>query len=459
MSNPDADSDLAEIARILAEQETAWQEMRTAGANIQESSSTTVPPNSRFVFVRNGTLLNQDEVEAQITHAQPLYEFPLQANDEWIVGGADRNAYAPGYVFESGISFQTDAEAPSGQLLPDHLDLVEAGYATLFDQALSGVAHQDFAYSKEGAALHIERYDADIRIYKNGDVAAMLPRTEWEFDPFTARGFNGDPSDFWLVRIVGDLYGAGDITFFLRIRDQDGHSHLKELGTVGITSAPVMRVYNHQMHVRVEAASSATGSEHARLGPLQFHNRLDGSLPERRKTDTIRGATVQDDLGATDWTVVRVYRIDIDKREASTVAASLRAENTNNSVNAMVRTVHRDFLDFGAVNPDNDSNWVAPGQDTAPSNASETSVQVLDPAVAPADTVTIDTYTDTDEITKIRGSKELTTAILAGGGRQASQTREGASPFNELNYFVLVAQVNSAPGDVAILAPETNQRW
>lgn len=439
---------------------TAWDEQKVAGVTVQESSTTTLPPNSRFAFVKNGNYLSTDEVDTQITHDKPLYQFDLAADDVWVVGGTDRNAYAPGHEFEGSLAFQlSDAPPTDAALLPADVDTLEVGYATLYAQSLTGVPHESFTYSKGGAVLHIENGDADLRVYKDGDVAASLPQSEWVVDPFEDRRFVWDPSKFPVVRFKGDLYGAGDVTGFLRIRDTDGEAHLVELGTVGIEDDPLLEIFNHQMHLRVEASSSVTGSQTASLGPLQFQNRVDTALPERSKAIPVRDVSVSDAPGDDGWTVVRVYRIDIERREASTVVSRLHLENTGQPANAMFRAVHRDFLTFpDAVDPDDDSNWIAPSADV-PSLVRETSVEVLDPSVAASDSVTIATFSDDDGQTKIRGEKELTASIEAGGGDTSSQTREGATPVSELDYLVLVAQVGNPTSSIELITPETTQRW
>lgn len=444
---------LGQLDQRQERQRTAWDEHKAAGVNVTESTSTTHPPNSRIAVVLDGVLLTADEVDTQITHNQPLYEFGLDADETWVIGGIDRNPYVPGFESETGISFQSSDPSTGDSFLPSDVDLIEAGYGTLYDQALSGVPHQDFTYSKEGGVLHIENELVDLRIYKNGSAVTKLPRDEWEFDPFNHPDFEWDVNFFTVIRPVFDLYGAGDITFFMKLRDKDGISHLKKLGTLGVRKAPVLRIYNHSMSLRVEAPGTVTGNQSAFMGPLQYHPRYDGEVPSRTKEDPIRNATVQDAPGDDNWTVVRVYRIDINRREAATFLTNLRAEDSGANVNAQVRQVHRDFLSFGGTDPDDDSNWRAPGE----SAVRETSVQVLDVA---ADTVSIDTFTDTDQATKIRGEKEMSANSTSGkGNRSTPDQARGRSPLSELKYFVLVAQIEGAAADADLLEKETTQQW
>lgn len=439
-------------------QNTGFDEVKSNGVLIQESSTTTLPPNARFSFIRNGNFFTRDEVGSNVTHDRPLYRFPLDADDVWVAGGADRNAYAPGFEFEAGIASKLSDPPPEGKLLPEDIAVYELGYATLFDQSLTGVPNEDFSYTKDGVVLHIEPESADIRIYKDGSKTTSISKDNWDFDPYTDPNFESDPSDFWLIRPSGDLYGAGEIDIDIRLRDNNGNADTKTIGTLGISGNPLLRIFNHQLHLRVETTSLVTGSQQAFLGPIQFSNRVDDTPPSRSKTEVVRDATVADSPGDDDWTVVRVFRLEIDRREVSTVASRLRVQNAGQPVNAMIRSVHRDFLDFGTVNQDDDSNWRA-GSDSSPSDTRETSIEVLKPSVASSNTVSISTFTDDDGITKIRGEKELTTAIEAGGGRTTSQEREGATPISELLYVVLVAQVGNASSDVDLMEASFEQQW
>lgn len=451
---------LAEISDYLGKlfsiqdlESTAWNEKKSSGVTVQESSSTTHPLNSRFSFVRNGNFFNMDEVDSTIVHDQPLYRFPLAANDVWVVGGVDRNPYVPGFESESGTSFQTSDPPQEGSYLPEDLNLIEAGYGTLYNQALTGVPNEDFVYSKEGGVLHIEDSDVDLRVYKGGDVANSLPLEDWEFNPFDNPRFEWDVSFFGLLRPVFDLYGAGDFTFFFRLRDKDGKSHLKKLGTVGIRKEPLLKIYNHSMSVRMEASDTVTGEQNGFIGPLHYHNRYDDVQPSRNKRDFIRGAQVNDNLGDDNWTVVRVYRLDIDRREAATFSTLLKIVDDANSVNAQVKAVHRDFLDFGATDPDNDDNWRAVGE----SLVRETTVERLEVA---SDTVAINTFTDEDGIVKTRGEKELSGASVAGQGAftESDEVAE-TTPMSELDYFALLAQVDGGNAAVDLFEFATNQIW
>lgn len=453
MSGPGPDSDLTEMNERANRQNTAWNEVEVAGTEIQEASTTTLPPNSRFVFVENGTLLNSDEVDSTITHNKPLYDIPLTADDIWVACGADRNAYVPGFETVASSGFELSESPPEDQLIQSDISVFESGYGTLFDQAISGSPHESFVYSKEGVFLHIEQFSADLRIYKNGSVAASLPMSEWDFDPFDHPDYDWDPSSFAVNRPKFDLYGGGDATFFLRLRDKDSVAHTKKLGTVGVKDDPMLRVYNHPVSIRAEAASSVDGSPAVSLGPVEFHNKFEGDPPERTKKVPYRDVSVSDSTGANGWTVVRVYRADIERREAALTANELSVEEDTTDVNAMLRVVHRDHLTFGATNPDRDSNWRAPGD----SIVRETALQEFE---APVDEVSLDTFTDDDDVTRVRGEKELAAFTTSGAGnRTTKEVSRGRSPLSELKYLVLIAQAGSTNEPINLIRFGSGQRW
>lgn len=447
---------LSSIDERQDRQGTAWGEVRTVGAELQESSTTTLPPNSRFGFVRNGNYLNPDTVDTDVDHNQPVYSIPLTADDTWVAGGTDRNAYVPGFESQGGIGFQlSEAPASEGDLLPPSVDVLEAGYATLLDQALSGVPNEDFAYGREGFALHIERGGpADIRVYKNGTVATSLARSDWETDPFSDPRFDWDPSRFIVLRVRFDLYGGGNATLLLRIRDTDGQAHLVELGTIGLRDDPLLRIYNHPMQLRVQAAGQVSGSPTADLAALEFHNNFSGTPPKRTKSPPYRDVDVNDSTGADTWTVVRVYRMDITRREAATFTRRLYVAEASTDTTTMLRSVHRDFLTFpDTFDQDDDANWIAPGT----AQVRETS---LEEANLASDQVTIDTFTDDDDETKVRGEKEIIAPLTAGAGnRTATRDREGESPLSEHDYLCLLAQVGSTAENINLIEPTFEERW
>lgn len=455
MTTPGAKRDLADINERQALVTTAFDEFNIAGSELQEASSTTLPPNSRFVFVRNGAYLNPDEVDAQVTHTPPLYQLPLTPGDVWVAGGSDRNAYVTGFESAAGIAFETENAPTDDGLLPDDLDLLEAGYGTLFkDTALSGVPNENFVYRRGGFVLHLERNDADLRVYKSGTVAASLPREEWVFDPYTDPDFQWDPSFFTLLRVVFDLYGAGSATFFLRIRDAEGAAHTKELGTLGVRDGPLLDVYNHQVQLRAEATDAIVGSPTVSLGPVEFHNRFQGDAPARSKTSWYRSVDVNDTPSGSTWTVVRVFRIDIERREAGIRFTGLDVDEGATNTNVILRSVHRDFLDFSAgPDPDNEDSWRAPPG----SVVRETAIEEYEAA---SDTVTISTFTDEDGVTKTRGEKELTAVTTSGtGNRQVQRAARGRSTFTEHAYLVLLAQVANVNENIDLITVTTEQRW
>lgn len=417
-------SNAQKTAEALEDAATSWDELRVAGKEVQESSSTTYPPNSRFSYIKNGDLLTPDERDVEVAHTPPTHSIDIAPGDTWIVRGTERNQYMPGIDSVAGLAWAID-EVPEGQYLPDGVE-VDDGYAT-FD-----------AGDIQGQVTSWRPNDIEGRIYHDGTVVSTVPISQWENNPFEMERFQFDLSEFAVKRRVFDLYGAGDFTNFLKLRNTDETAEFIELYTIGVKEDPNLVEYDQPNSVRVENNGSETIT--MQFGPLHFFNIADAESKTREHYAAYRDLTVSETLGSTDYDVLKVYRLQ--KRQISVMLNTLNAESTEGDFSLHVREIHPDFItwpvDFDPDEPlDDYDDWRAP----ADLHAAETAIQEAD--IAPG-AATIGTFTDVDGYTKPRGRQLSDVETVASGSGPSGDTTATSddvqAAMNELMFVAVIAQ-------------------
>lgn len=467
MAWPEVSDYLDKLVDLFSASETSWGNLSVAGTSLQTAASTTYPPNSRFAFIFNNDFLNADEVGTNVTHNKPLYSVTATPGDEWIVQNQQRDFYIPGFDSGMGVASEFDS-VPSGQFVPNGVTW-EGGYAKLRTGDTTGIA-VPATVSKQGAVMHVIENDADLRIYKDGEVAASLALDDWKFNPFDSPLFQFDLSKFFVLRIEYDLYGAGDFTFFLKIRRNSGFSELKKLGTVGIVDAPALIEYNLHPSTRVQLASDAASNVTYNIGPIEYHNEVNAALPDRTKGEALFNVDVSTTVTSNDETVIAVYRLQPDKVEVPVqvqqVAAEMASSGNPKEGVVQVRSVHRDFLTFpNGVDPDDASNWLSLGATpteasyvaSPPTSVRESAIEKLD--VGEND-VTIATFEDDDGETKVRGEEEsFVDLTVENQARVESRDIDAEAFMNEFKYLVLLASLSDTSVDYRRIRANTAQLW
>lgn len=451
MSGLDDTKHARELNERSRRQTTGWLAQKDSGVRIQESASTTLPPNSAFNYIHNQRLLNEDEVKDQVVHNRPLHTVTVAPGDSWVISGNDLNAYVPGFDAVSGLACQFE-DVPGGLFVPEGI-VYEGGYAVLHESGLDGVPHASHG-EKDGFVLHVEPRYVDLRVYKGDEVAAKLPREEWVVDPFTDSRFDFDMETFFVNRMNFDLYGAGDVDTEWMIRTKEGEAKLVEIGHLGVPDEPVLDAYNQPVSHRVESDVDVAETIEFSTGPLHFFTRAQDGVPGRTKHASYREITVPDSTDSAPATVVTVFRMDPDKVQGVAAVKRLSAFAEGNGLNVQVRSVHRDFLTWPAgFDPDDPTNWKAAGE----SHVTETSVE--EAKVAPGD-VTLDTFVDSDDVEKLRGDREgVVQTPDTGGSAESEGQSNDRSPISELLYLALVARVTDTNKIVNIIEVDFEQRW
>lgn len=433
-----------DMAAALLNAGTSWNELRTNGIELQEASSTTFPPNDRYIFIRDGEVLNRDQIDSLVTHAPPLYEIDVQPGETWIIRGKDRNAYIPGFDSTAAVASSVDDTGPDGQYVPDGIELA-TGYALLREG------------SEEGFPLIFEPDDVRHTVYKGGTeaVSNSLETGDWDFDPFASDEFLYDLAKFAVKRQEFDLYGAGDCTQFLKIRDQNAESHYVECSTVGIIEDPLLAQYNLPNSVRVVADGSRSSAYTIRVGPLHYYNRASVEIPSRTKETTVRDATANSAIGSDGYQVLGVYRFKSGYEEVAVVINALDIAAGSADCRVEIREVLPEFLSGLPA----DSEWVAPGDQ----NPDETAIEGVEQGDAAnvgeydPGTVTISTFSP--EGKTIPRGRQIDVAHAKGGqgntpgGQETEQMQEKLS---ELKYIAAIAQAGSS---IARVTPDFRQRW
>lgn len=433
-TNPEnAATNTYDIAENIRDSQSSWGELRSNGVELQEAASTTFPPNDRYIWNRDGEVLNRDQIDTLVTQNGPLYEFDVQPGETIIVRGKDRNAYVPGFDSSASIASEVDDTGPDGQYVPDGIEF-STGYANLEE----GI--------EQGFALEFIPNDVIQRIYKDGSSvrSKSVEDGDWDFNPFTNQDYEFDLSEFAVKRQEFDLYGAGDCTQFLKLRNKDEESEFKECSTIGIKDDPILNEYNLPTSLRITADSSRTEQYTVRVGPLQFHNRASIEIPTRTKETTIRGATVNSAaIGSSSYQVLGVYRIKDTHKEVASIVNELEVKAGNSDCRVEVREVLPEFLSGLPA----DSEWVSPGDQ----NPMETAIEGVEQGDAanvgeynPGD-VTISTFAP--EGKTIPRGRQLDVTHAEGGGNAAqagSETESLQEKISELKYIAVLAQSDSS---------------
>lgn len=455
------DPEIAELLRKIDErgeiESSAFNEKKTVGTESQEAATTTLPPNSRFTFIKNGKHLNEDEVSNDVTFDPPLYRVTLTPGDVWVVRGAERNAYTPGFEAVGGSASQSES-LDNKRIVPEGITF-ETGYADLTDQQLSSTAIFTQG-DKDGFALHLTNDVQELRTYKSSDVDERVPRDNWQLDIIDDDDFEWDLSELAVKRWVFDLYGAGEGTLFVRLRSTEENAKYVKVATVSDKSDPILTSFNLPVSTRVELADDAPENVDFFFGPKQFLNRKSDAAEVRVKPVTYRNVNINDEITAgtnesPNYTVIRVYRIDPEKIEASTLASNVSVVSPNTDAQVDTREVHPDWVNFPAGFDESlDSNWRAPGTQ----NKRETSVEEAELSSGQA---TLETYTDSDGVTKPRGELTSSTSVSGGGGQSSSE--EKSTELNafqsEYNYVLLLGKAGSTNSDIKRIVVRFDQRW
>lgn len=459
---------LSKILGVFNSAETSWGNISIAGTSLQTAASTTYPPNSRFAFLKNNDFLDASEVPNEVTHNRPLYTITVSPGDEWIVKNQQRDFYIPGFDSALGIAGQFE-NVPSGNFVPDGV-VWEGGNGGFRSGDTEDIAVTN-TVSRQGAVMRAEEESAELRIYKDGTVANSLPLKDWEFDPFNDRAFKFHLGKFFVLRVEFDLYGAGDFTFFLKIRDVNGVSHLKKLGSIGLSNEPALKEYNLHSGAIITLDSSISSGIDYSVGPIEYHNEIGEELPDRTKGEVMFNVDISTTVTSNDETVVAVYRLQPDKVEVPTQVEAVTAEmastgGSNEEAIAQVRQVHRNFLTFPQdTDPDDDSNWLSLGATptdasytaSPPTSLRESSVEKLDVG---ENEVTLSTFTDDDGETKVRGEEESFVELTTENqSRRESRDISAEAFMNELKYLVVLGSISDTSINFRKIRVDTGQIW
>lgn len=432
------------IAEDIDKASTSWNELRTNGVELQEAASSTFPVNDRYIFIRDGEVLNRDQIDSLVTHKSPLYEFDVQPGETIIVRGKDRNAYIPGFDSTAAVASEVDDTGPDGQYVPDGIELA-TGYSLLRDGA------------EEGFPLIFEPNDVRQTIYKGGTEVASnsLENGDWKFNPFDSEKFDFDLSKFGVKRQEFDLYGAGDCTQFLKIRDVEGASYYVECSTIGIVDNPILAQYNLPNSLRVSVDGSRSNPYTVRVGPLHFYNRASIEIPTRTKETTVRSATVNSAIGSNTYQVIGVYRFKENYEGVACIVDEMNVKAGTADCRVEAREVLPEFLNGLPA----DSEWVAPGNQNPDETAIEGVEQGSSANVGEYDpgTVTIDTFSPEGKV--IPRGRQLDIVNASGGGNAANagnETEQLQEKISELKYVAVLAQSGSSIRRTTI---EFEQRW
>lgn len=426
-------------ADTLVEAATSWDELRVAGKEVQESSSTSYPPNSRFSYIKNGDLLTPDERDEEVEHTPPTHTVEIEPGDTWIFRGTERNQYLPGIDSVAGLAWSIDV-VPDDQYLPDDVK-IDDGYAS-FDSG-------EF----QGQVTAWRPNEIEGRIYHDDDVVSSVPLSDWKNNPFEMDNLQYDLSEFSVKRRVFDLYGAGDFTNFLKLRNTDEEAEFLELYTIGVKEDPNLLEYDQPNSTRVVNNSAETIT--VQFGPLQFFNIADAEARTREHFATYRNLSLTEPLGSDDYDVLKVYRLQ--KRQISVMMNTLNAESTDGDFSLHVREVHPEFISW----PDGfdaDESLDAYEDWRAPDNihAADTAIQEAD--IEPGEAL-IDTFTDIDGHLKPRGRQLSDVETVASGsgpdGDTTATSDDVQASINELMFVAVIAQGN----DLDLYRQGFEERW
>lgn len=438
--------DIEAIRQHLDNNHGPFHEAATAGHHFMAAITTTLPPNQRFALIQDNDHLNPDEFDSEVTKADPLWDLTCDANQEQIVRTRERNTYFIGQEAVCGWAFQIRTNVPDGQFLPDGTTL-EGGYGGLASGTLTGVPFTD-GYDKDGIFLNIQPDTADLRTYKAGSVDQQKANTAWDTDIFNNDTYQYDTSIYGVFRLEFDLYGRGDATLFARLGRKDlTQADTVTCETITAYTDPILEIFDMPVSLRLETGDTPVDWS---FGPMHYFNRVEEAVRSRTKTEVIRDPSVDKSFDANgdargEPTVIAVYRQNPARVEAFNEVVTVSVNSPDADCRVEMREVHRDFLDFGSTNPDDDANWQPPDNQ----RRRDTAIDKLN--VSPG-TVTIGTHTDGGRSGIPRGKQDAVAYTEGGGGKQ--ENTGGASEeditLGELDYLALVGWIvgNADPANV-----------
>jgi len=437
-----------ELAQRANKNSTSWNEVKVAQKKVFESSNTVHKKNSRFSLFVNGDYKTPDEFDSVVNINKPLYEMTVQPGDTYVVQGKERNPYLPGTDYVSGFASQFNDSGPDGQYVADGVKII-LGLGNYLSGTLTNSA-QENGGTKQGTALVIEPNEVTVGLYRDGNLKNQkrLTEGEWIFDPFTADDYDYNIEKFAVKRVEGNLYGSGSQNLHFKLRDVDtGEEKYMKVAETGDDEEPALNEFNLFNSVLVDVDASASSFTFS-IGPLQYYNNTNSSLPFRRKRSTKRNLNVNATFGDTTGTVMTVYRKDPDNLEVPVAFRVGAKAQTNGRVE--LREVHPNYLDFGTIDETNDANWGAPEK----LRQRETAMQELT-AMTPGDV----TISDDGEV---RG--EQTVAVEYDGqsnvgGRSVPSKSQQSERINEHNYLVAIAKHQSITEDILRYDLFTKEIW
>lgn len=437
-------------ANAIEDASTSWGELKAAGKNVVEASSTTYDKNSRFILFVNNELKTHTEFDNLITKSGPLYQMTVQPGETYVIQGKNRNDYVPGLDYTAAFSSQfNDASGDTDNIAPPGIRIIQ-GFGDFKDGTLTGVANPD-AGTFEGIPVVFTETDAKIGVYQDGTLmnSKSLTAGEWHNNPFEIDRFDYDLSKFSVKRQEGNLYGSGSQNVHMKLRDKNtGKEEYLKIGEVGDPDDPIIDTFNLYNTIRVEVDASRSDPFTFSVGPLQFFNEGNIDTPTRGKQSTKRNIAVSATFGDVTGTVFAVYRKDPNNPEVPVQVRCGAKAQTDGRVE--IREVHRDFLGFGTIDPDLDSNWGPPDL----LRARETGIQEL--AMTPGD-VTLASSNN-------RAEGEQSAVVEydgqdTKGGQSQPRESSDAERINEYHYFVATARHQSTAEDLIRYDLFTEEAW
>jgi len=422
---------------------TAFGETKNVGIELLESSSGIHEPNSRFVFLHNGSPLTFSEIDNQVNHNPPTYEVSVQNSGEtYVMQGKERNTYTAGFEAVCGCASYAQDNGGEGNYVPEGVK-IEEGYA-LFDEG-----------NKQGIVVEFTADDVRLVLYKdNNEVNSVsLEDGEWRVNPFEDEKLNFTTDTFSVKRFEFDLYGAGDAKFNLRTRDENGDSQYIHCATISRDIEPILSSFNLHSATKITATEDLASPFNYRVGDRQFFNRASIKTPTKQKFLNHRDVTVDTSFADDTLSVLRVYRISPRHKEVRTEVDGLKTVGSFTG-DLELREIHPDNLDFGTVDPDDDSNWITPEG----LNPRDNSVEVLN---VDENTVALQTYTDNKGIVRPHGwRKKLSNVVSSKNQDEAfNEPDSTVTSISEYYYTCLCGEVQNASQTFPLVKLSTNQRW
>lgn len=447
---------LREIKRIVQAENTKFNDLGIAGKDILAATNATLPPNQRFAMILDNDHLTLDEMAAEATAESPFYKFTTGASEEHILRTRERNTFFAGSESVGSVGFQFFDDIPDGQFTPDGVT-IELGYGGLESGTLSGVpytgANDPSNYDKDGVFLRWNESTAELVTYKGGTITRRTPHEDFDVDPHTDFRFDWSLETFTEFVFRFDPAGSADVWY--KLRDDRGDEFFEHVASIGNPTEPLLEIWDMPVSIRVEGDTDlASGVEWGCSG-FTYFNRTSGEPPFRNKSEVFRDPSVDNStISSAQGTVIATYRQHPDRVEAVSRITGLEAISANADFKAETREIHRDHLTFPAgVNPDNEANWIAPSDQ----RVRDTSLERLN---VDSGEVTIDTHTDLDGQTKMRGKQDAFLYAEAGQGQAdaSSQAAIDVTTISELNYIVVIGRIagNADPNYVLV---RSEQRW